>query len=474
MEIISNNLYNSETNKNKKTVRIIIILIVILILLLGGIITAVIYLKGQQFRTYVDGKIVNTSEDLFIIDNANNKVYVSIKDIASYLGYETHNGEYKVLSEDSNKCYVESANETASFYLNSNKINKVAPETEDDYESYTISEPVRSVNDKLYILSEGIEIGFNVSFTYNSEKNRVEIYTLPYLVSYYNPQIVKYGFNKISDNFNNQKAILSNMFIVSKKTDKDERVGVINSNGEEIIATRYDEIEFNENTQEFFVSSNKKVGILTSNGSVKIKIDYDQIKSIDKNLGFYLVKKDNKYGIVNEQANYIIHMECDEIGVDTTKYTSNNIENQYILFNNAIPVRQGQKWGLYNKDGQIILPIEYDRIGCSETSAQKKTTNSILVIPEYEAIVIGKDKTYGIIDSTGKVLVPCVLNIVYSITTGGIEEYYMEYNNQTYNIKEYFEQNKIAIPKTSSSNILLNQTNTVTNNQINGTINDVQ
>ena len=454
MEIIGNNLYNSEKDKSKKTVRMIIILIVVLMLVLVGIIAAVIYIQSLQFRTYIDGKNVNISEDLFIIDNANNKVYVSIKDIAPYLGYETHSGEYKVLSEDNSKCYIENSNETASFYLNSNRINKVVPDTDDDYDSYTISEPVKSVNDKLYILSEGIEKGFNVSFTYNAEKNNIQIYTLPYLVTSYTSQVKKYGFDKISDDFNNQKAILYKMFVVNKKTDKDERVGVINLDGNEIIATRYDKIEFNENTQEFFVSSNKKVGILTSDGTIKIRIDYDEIKSIDKASGLYLVKKDNKYGIVDEQTNYIIHMECDEIGIDTTKFTNNSIENQYILFDNAIPVRQGQKWGLYNKEGQIILSIEYDSIGCNENSSQKKTTNSIVVIPEYEAIIVGKDKAFGIVDKDGKQLIPCVLTTVYSTTTGGVEQYYMEYNGQIYNIKDYFVQNNLAIPKTTTNNIL--------------------
>lgn len=461
MEIIGNSLYEDEKNKRKKTTRIIIILIVILMLMVVGIIVAVIYMQSLQFKTYIDGKNTSLPEDTFIIDNANNKVYVSIKDIAKYLGYEVHNGEYKVLSEDTNKCYVESANETASFYLNSNKINKVAPDTNEDYESYTISEPVKMVKDKLYVLSEGIEKGFNVQFTYDAEKNNVQIFTLSYLVQYYNPQVVKYGFDGISEEFSNQKAILYDMFVVNKTTDKNVRCGVIDPTGKEIIATRYDEIDFKESTQEFFVSTNKKVGILLSNGSIKIGISYDEIKLIDKELGLYLVKNNNKYGVLDEQANYVIHMECDAIGVDTTQYPSNNIENQYILFGNAIPIRQGQKWGLYNKSGQLILPIEYDSIGCTTSNSQKKATNSLLIIPEYEAIIVCKDRVYGIVDSTGKQLVPCLLTTIYSTTTGGVDEYFMEYNEQVYNIKEYFEQNKIATPKTTnnSSNIV-NQTNT--------------
>jgi len=460
MDIIGNNLYYEEDNKRKKTVKIVIILIIILMLMVVGIIIAVIYIQSLEFKTYIDDENINLPEDTFIIDNANNKVYVSIKDIAKYLGYEVHNGEYKVLSEDVNKCYIESNNETASFYLNSNKINKVIPKSEEDYESYTISEPVKLVNNKWYILSEGIEKGFNVRFIYDSEKNNIQIQTLSYLVKLYNSQIKKYGFDIISNEFGNQKAILQNMFVVMKKTNGSERYGVIDTNGNEIITTRYDEIHFNENTQEFFVSTNKKVGILTNKGAIKIKIDYDQIKSIDRDLGFYLVKKDNKYGVVDEHANYVIHIEFDDIGVNTTKFTDSNIQNQYILFNNAIPVKQNSKWGLYDKSGHIILPIEYDSIGCSEGSSQKKSTNNLIIIPEYQAIIVGKDKFYGIVDAKGKQLVPFVLTTIYSITTEGVEEYFMEFEGNIYNIKDYFEQNKIANSQITNTNSIKDQTDT--------------
>ena len=54
------------------------------------------------------------------------KIYVSIRDIAQYVGYEAHNGEYKIDVEDTNKMYVEAKDgtETTSFFLNSTTISK--------------------------------------------------------------------------------------------------------------------------------------------------------------------------------------------------------------------------------------------------------------------------------------------------------------------------------------------------------------
>ena len=85
---------------------------------------------------------------IIIIDKETKKMYIDIKGIAQYLNYSAHNGEYKIDSEDKNKCWVESKNETASFFLNSNKISKVAPNTNNDYEDFLIEEPIISKDGK--------------------------------------------------------------------------------------------------------------------------------------------------------------------------------------------------------------------------------------------------------------------------------------------------------------------------------------
>lgn len=51
---------------------------------------------------------------------------------------------------------MESKNETASFFLNSNKISKMPPNPNLDYEDYMITDPVVNRNGKLYTSSEGI------------------------------------------------------------------------------------------------------------------------------------------------------------------------------------------------------------------------------------------------------------------------------------------------------------------------------
>ncbi len=374
-----------------------------------------------------------------IIDETTKKVYIDIKGIAPYLNYSAHNGEYKIDAEDTNKCWVECSNETASFFLNSNKISKVAPKTDNDYEDYLITEPIISRDGRLYSIAEGIQIGFNVTFSYDEERNTIEIYTLPYLVSTYETRLKSYGYEGSSASFKNQKAILYNLFVVKNENGF---YGVINSSGEEIISPRYRSIEFNESGKEFFVKNNlNKVGILTQTGSNKINFEYDDINMIDKQTELYIVKNGNKYGVLDNNGNIVIHLEYEKIGVDVSKFPNNGINNKYLLYGNVIPVSQNNKWGLFNTSGKLIVPVEFDEIGCVQSNSNSNM-KTLLLVPSYKAIIMGKIKSdkvknYGIYDNEGNVLVPCALEKAYSITSGGIETYYMEYRGSTLDIEQY-------------------------------------
>ena len=203
-------------NKKNKTTTILLISIILLTIAIVGIIIFIITIQDMALKVYIDGRTVTLKDGIIIIDKSTNKVYVSIKEIAPYLQYEAHNGEYKVFSEDTNKCWVNSKNETASFFLNSNKIAKVYPDQTLDYEEYRIDEPVIEKNGKLYVTSDGIQIGFNSIFTYDKSNNTITINTLPNLVAKYATIMKGYGYGGISADFNNQKAILYNLFIVKK------------------------------------------------------------------------------------------------------------------------------------------------------------------------------------------------------------------------------------------------------------------
>lgn len=445
MEIIGTN----QEEKNRKTKKIMIwITAAIITLLVVSIIlyVTIYYLKDQQFKFYVDGQSTSSSSDLFVYEG--NTVYVSIKDIAPIVGYNYYNGGYKQYTEDNTKCYLESENEVCTLEKDSTTIYKTPPEKL-DYVYYTIENPVKRINNKLYISSEGLAIACNLKFYYEPEQNQITIYTLPYYAKYYTKN---YPTSAVSKGFENQKALLYGLMVVqnvenTKQNNSDIRYGVYDiskGNIEEVVGTKYTAIEFIEGTQEFIVQTTEgKVGIITSDGETKVQPKYDSLKQIDKDLNLYMATNDNKKGVIEKNGKILIYLEYDEIGVDTTKFQGNDIKNSYVLFNNMIPVKQNGKWGMYDVKGNLILPIEYDGIGCV---ARDKTLNNILAIPDIKAIVVSKtyatgEKTkttlYGIVNSKGKELVPAALETVYSITSNGREEYTMIYNGTSYNVIEY-------------------------------------
>lgn len=449
MNIIGTNQEEKE-KKTKKIMTGIIIAIITLLIISIALYFAIYYLQQQQFKFSVDGKNMQvTTSDLFIFEG--NTAYVSLKDIAPIIDYKYYNGGYKQYSEDNNSCYLEGENEVCTFEKDSNKIYKT-PLEQLDYQFFTLEEPIKMINDKLYISLEGIGIACNLQVSYDKSQNKIVINTLPYLSNYYTKS---YKYSAVFDNFNNQKALLYNLLIVqnienSEQQDyinKNIRYGIYTIDGTEIVGTKYTNIEFIESTKEFIVTTEEnKVGIITAEGETKVKPQYDALKQIDKDLNLYLATNNNKKGVIEKNGKILIYLEYDEVGIDTTKFQNNNIKNSYILFNNAIPVKQNDKWGMYDVKGKLIVSLQYDQIGCL---ANNKNFNNIVVIPDIEAIVFGKKyemeqgretKLYGIINSTGKELVPPALDTVYSITNNGRDEYTMIYDKTSYDVIDYINK----------------------------------
>lgn len=462
------NIEGIEEHKNKKnkTATIILVCIILLVLAIIGIVFFMLAVQNMTLKVYINGKLVTLNNNIVIVDNNTDKVYVSIKDIAPYLDYEAHNGEYKVFSEDTNKCWVNTKRETASFFLNSNKICKVYPDQTRDYEEYRIDEPVVEKNGRLYTTAEGIQIGFNSIFAYDKTANTITINTLPNLVERYTTIMKNYGYAGVSSDFDNQKAILYNLFIVKKSNGL---YGVVDAKNQEIISSKYQSMLFNENTQEFSVrSTTNKVGIVTKTGETKINLTYDSITVLDKDSELYVVRTDNKYGVVDGRGNSVIYAEYDQIGVTSNNFQADNISNKYLLFDSLIPVYKDKKWGAFDKTGKIVIPIEYDAMGYTSTKVGSKVINPLLIIPSYKAIVVGKRNEeerknyYGIIDYTGKQLVPIALENAFSTTSEGENTYYMTYNGKEMNIEDYIK--KYVFPTDEQNGTSESQQNQVTQN----------
>lgn len=428
----------SEDQKNaKKWMKIIAVILVLLFVACIALVGVMYYIQSIQLKITVDGKATKSLENVLIFENG--KVYIPIRAFAEYVGYTSSNGGYKQYSEDTTKCYVQCNNEVATFSLNSNKIYKLLLDGNNDYEYYEIAEPIRLINNQLCTTIEGAKIAFNVSMAYNQQENRVTIFTLPYLVTYYTAKFQNAGIADGNANFSNQKALLYDMLIVK---DASNSYGVYDLNGKEILGIKYASIKFIESTKEFVVTTKeKKMGIMLHDSSTKISPEYDNIKQIDKDSGLYLVTNNRKLGVINEHGSTVIFIEYDQIGIDSSRFLNNHIQNQYLLYDVCIPVKINNKWRLFDKTGKRLTNIEYDDLGCTSGSGISGDRNAagVLLIPDYEAIVVKVGEFYGIIDSTGKEMLPPVLSSVYSTTSAGEITYSMVHNNQVINVIDYIK-----------------------------------
>lgn len=467
-------LYEEKTSvdetekKSKNLMKVIIVILVLLFVAVIAIVVTLYYMKGKEFKVYLDtAKSTSSfSSDTFKIEDG--ELYVSIKDFAEKVGYTYNKGEYKYqYTEDDTKCYINNSGETASYTQGSTTMYKVITPTsnsssaERDYEYYTIDKPVKRIGDKLYTTAEGISKGCNVFINYNSEKNTVTIYTLDYLATHYASSITDSIFAKKIEakDYSNQKAILYDLMVVK---NENEQYGVKNLNNQIIIGEKYASITFLESSEEFIVgTSDGKMGIISSDGTTKIEPLYSSIKQIDKDSGLYLVSDSNKkYGVVNNKGQVVVYLEYDSIGIDASKFSSDDITNQYILYDTCIPVCKNKKWGMLDKNGNIVLPVEYDGFGCQSSSA---SMSSLLLVPEYNAFIVQKDKQYGLFNTSGNKLIEIAVTSAYSVTEAGEKSYYVIYQGLTIDIIDYLT-NTMGIKPVTTNNSLTTTDNEMSTN----------
>lgn len=425
-------LYEEVDNKKKSKLPMIIgILLTALIILIIVIIGTIIYLKQSVMQIIVNGQNKNEIEKLlYIPEDDNTKLYIPIRAIAKYLNYNDFRGDYKIKSEDSTKCYVKNENEIAMFTKDSDTLVKTRGDS--DYEYVKLEEKVLEKDGELYTTPSGIEKAFNTLFEYNANKKNINIYTMDYLNKMYASKLKIDGETvKLSEEYSDQKAIFEGLIIVIKNNI----YGVVDvESGNPILEFKYEDIKYLPATSDFLVKNNNKYGVIGKDTSIKVRTVYDEIKIMDNQNELYLVKQNNLYGVIDTKGKTIISPEYKQIGIDISKFTQNGIENQYVLLNKIIPVKNNQDlWGIFDIKGQLVKDFIFTGIGCSSSNLSKIANSyPAVVIPSYQVIIVEKDKHYNIITTSGEELIPTyVLETIYlkTNTETGENTFYMAYNN---------------------------------------------
>lgn len=447
---------NMPGNKSKKMLNAIKAVIIMLVLLLIAILGLTFYMSTLQegeFKVYINGQRSRTLEKTAFIVGEDNSIKVNIKTIGPSLGeYTYYNGTYKGYTEDKSSCYLMSEQEVVEYTNKKNIIRKkVLTDENSDYqkmEEFQISEKVENINDELYTSLEGISIGFNARVTYDENTNIVNIETLPTMLANVLGKVPQAAIVDEDVDFNNQKAVLYGLVLVK---DEKERYGINDTTNQVIIGQKYQSIKFIESLQQFLVKTQEgKMGIIQIEDGISKNIvaaNYDNITEIDDEL--YLVQNNGKYGIINNKNEIIIPVECEAIGIDKAQVSQFGIDDRFFLYDTLIPIKKEKKWGLVDKTTKLeVIKTEYDELGCI-TNDTTSTGGSLLLIPEYNGIVVKKDQKYGVINTSNNVLLPIEAEKLYSQAQSNKIEYFFSFNNEEHNLISIFEKNNIHPVKTT-------------------------
>ena len=93
---------------------------------------------------------------------------------------------------------------------------------------------------------------------------------------------------------------------VQRNIDYEEKFGFVNSQGEEIIPTKYD-FASNFNNGVAIIGKGKKFGLVNKKGKIILPLEYDQIHKPSN--GLIRVKKNTRYGFVDAKGKFIIPMD---------------------------------------------------------------------------------------------------------------------------------------------------------------------
>ncbi len=200
---------------------------------------------------------------------------------------------------------------------------------------------------------------------------------------------------------------------------KNNKYGYINTYGQEVIAPTYDSAtRFSHGVA--VVQSGDDYFLINQNNQ-RISKNYTGIIQLQDS-DFYIVKKENKYGVINHKEQQIVPIAYDNIGGnlfadELVEFSQNGqwglmnlsgkimITPQYERTNyykdGLISVKKNGKWGFVDKDNRTVIDFEYDDPLIDEQEYYKLRDAYAV---NYDKIAVVKNGKWGVIDTTGKVV----------------------------------------------------------------------
>lgn len=141
---------------------------------------------------------------------------------------------------------------------------------------------------------------------------------------------------------------------------KNGKAGIINTNNETILDFKYQSlgIPFKE---QVVASDSLKWGVVNFKGETLLKFSYD--KKLSEFKGITALQKNNKWQIWDYQNKKLLSQKYDDIKIiegDESKVIGFGKIKQKKYSQSIAFVRKDNKWGIVNDKGDLIIPIEYE------------------------------------------------------------------------------------------------------------------
>lgn len=388
---------NQKRNKNEKTpaqkVVLSLLIISIILCIIVGIAMAYISLQGEKkpYSIAISGKTVDLNE-LQLMTNENGKTYVSLQALSNQLGYKYFNGEYRIPGEGENKGYIDNNKNIIQFFTDSNTIYKTTENSKTDYEYYNLENAILEYEGKIYIAIDDIAVALNLIVNYSETANQTSIETPENWVAEHEEIFKEQKKTMLDSKAENLRAMSYGYLVINK----DNKYGVISLyTGEEIIGNKYSSLVFCEYKNNFIVSNTaNKYGVITKSGIAEIDLQYDSFEILNYSPLLYRVERLGKFGVITE-------------------------------------------------NGTVIDEIAYESIGYPENKSEEIKYS--LIVPNLnenipQSIIVCKDKKYGLIElETGREVIPCIVEGIYTKEDAAGAYYVQMQNKKEYSLETFIE-----------------------------------
>lgn len=165
------------------------------------------------------------------------------------------------------------------------------------------------------------------------------------------------------------------------KVEKDNKYGLINLDGKEILSCEYDNIYALEGiTNSIVVVKDGKLGLVDSNGNQVIDTQYKEIKNFGKDYkqGYIIKNQDNKCGIVSYSKIQVLPNQYEDI--------------KQVYGTSLFVISESGKQKVIKQDGTVVIGDGFDSI----SQILDGTTQGVVFI---------KNGKYGVMNSDAKVII---------------------------------------------------------------------